>query len=249
MKNTAKTLTIFFAMGLSMAVAAQSAGDVLRSMDDLMGAAQDRQSAVKMILRSKDGKEKVREAVLYQKGRYKKLYRYTQPEKQAGIATLSLPDDEMWVYMPAFGNPIKISLLSKGQAFNNTDFSYEDMTGTTYDERFTPRIMDSPDPEVYVLELMPKSMRSRYSKIIVHLHKQHRYPIKMEYFDDNKEYFKFATYKYVKQGKYWYAEEVVMTDIKKEHATIIYLNDVKFDQGLPDDLFQVENLKPDKSGQ
>ena len=192
---------------------------------------------------------KVREAVLYQKGRYKKLYRYTKPEKQAGIATLSLPDDEMWVFMPAFGNPIKISLLSKGQAFNNTDFSYEDMTGTTYDERFTPRILDSPDPKVYLLELMPKSMRSRYSKILLHLDKQHRYPIKMEYFDDNKEYFKFATYKYVKQGKYWYAEEVVMTDIKKEHATIIHLSDVKFDQGLPDELFLVENLKPDKTSQ
>ena len=89
---------------------------------------------------------------------------------------------------------------------------------------------------------MPKSMKSRYSKIIVYLNREHRYPEKMEYFDDNKEFFKYATYDYVKQGKYWYAKEVVMTDIKKEHSTLIYLDDMKFDQGIPDEVFSVENL-------
>ena len=220
----------------------QSASDLLTSMDDLMAAPLDRQAKVKMILRDKSGKEKVREAVLLQKGRYMKLYRYTQPEKQAGIATLSLPDDVMWMYMPAFGKPIKISLLSKSQAFTGTDFSYEDMTGTSYSERFTPGIVENPDASIVQLELMPKSMKSRYSKIIVYLNREHRYPEKMEYFDDNREFFKFATYDYVKQGKYWYAKEVVMTDIKKEHSTLIYLSDMKFDQGISDDLFSVENL-------
>ncbi len=220
----------------------QSASELLSSMDDLMAAPADRESKVRMVLRDKSGKEKVREAELLQKGRYRKLYRYTQPEKQAGIATLSLPDDVMWMYMPAFGKPIKISLLSKSQAFTGTDFSYEDMTGTSFSERFTPGIVENPDKSIYQLELMPKSMKSRYSKIIVYLNREHRYPEKMEYFDDNKEFFKYATYDYVKQGKYWYAKEVVMTDIKKEHSTLIYLDDMKFDQGIPDEVFTVENL-------
>jgi outer membrane lipoprotein-sorting protein len=223
-------------------VHAQSASDLLSSMDDLMAAPKDREAKVKMVLTDKSGNEKVREAVLIQKGRYMKLYRYTMPEKQAGIATLSLPDDKMWMYMPAFGKPIKISLLSKSQAFTGTDFSYEDMTGTSFGERFTPGIVENPDASIYQLELMPKSMKSRYSKIIVYLNREHRYPEKMEYFDDNKEYFKHAVYSYVKQGKYWYAKEVVMTDIKKEHSTSIFLNDMKFDQGISDEVFSVENL-------
>ena len=75
--------------------------------------------------------------------------------------------------------------------------------------------MDNQDQNIYQLELMPKSMKSKYSKIIVYLDRENRYPIKMEYFDDNKEFFKYATYDYVKQGKYWYAKEVVMADFEE----------------------------------
>jgi hypothetical protein len=34
-----------------------------------------------------------------------------------------------------------------------------------------------------------------------------------------------------------------MTDLKKEHSTKIIMTDIKFDQGLGDDVFTVENLK------
>jgi outer membrane lipoprotein-sorting protein len=223
---------------------AQSAGEILRSMDAIMAAPSDKEAHVKMVLKDRSGKEKVREAVMKQKGRYKKLYRYTQPENQAGIATLSLPDDIIWLYMPAFGKPIRVSLLSKSQAFTGTDFSYEDMTGLSYNERFTPRVMENKDQNIIQLELMPKSLKSKYSKIIVYLDRENRYPVKMEYFDDNKQFFKYADYKYRKQGKYWYASEVYMHNIKKDHSTSIQMTDIKFDQGIPDEEFLVENLKP-----
>ena len=175
-------------------IQAQSAASILKSMDDLMAAPKDRQANVKMVLKDKSGKEKVREAIMKQKGRYKKLYRYTQPEKQVGMATLSLPDDIIWLYMPALKKAIKVTLLSKSQAFTGTDFSYEDMSGSSYGERFTPSLIENPDASIYQLELMPKSMKSSYSKIIVYLDKKHFYPIKMEYFDQNQTYFKYATY-------------------------------------------------------
>jgi outer membrane lipoprotein-sorting protein len=65
----------------------------------------------------------------------------------------------------------------------------------------------------------------------------------MEFYDKKPAKFKEATYSYKKNGKYWYAEEVIMTDLKKEHSTKILLTDVKFDQGLSDDEFTVEKLK------
>lgn len=254
MESTAKIIKtilffLLFVFATNTSMKAQSASELLISMDELMSAPKDKEAKVKMVLTDKSGKEKVREAVLIQKGRYMKLYRYTKPEKQAGIATLSLPDDKMWMYMPAFGKPIKISLLSKSQAFTGTDFSYEDMTGTSYSDRFTPGVVENPNADIVQLELMPMSMKSRYSKIIVYLNREHRYPEKMEYFDDNKEFFKYATYSYVKQGKYWYAQEVVMTDIKKEHSTSIFLTEMKFDQGISDDVFTVENLAGKKDSE
>ena len=222
---------------------AQSAKVLLQNMDLLIAAPKDKEASVLMLITDKSGKEKKREASLKQKGKFKKLYRYTKPEKQAGIATLSLPDDVIWLYMPAFGKAIRISLLSKSQAFTGTDFSQEDMSGIPYSDRYDPIIINANDPDFYTLELTPKSKKTKYSKIILTMDKTNYYPIKMEFFNKSNNYFKLATYKYKKQDNYWYAKEVIMTSVLKKHSTSILLTDVKFDQGLDDEIFTVENLK------
>lgn len=223
---------------------AQDAQTLLRNMDNLMSAPKDKQGIVEMTLTNKSEKEKVREAIMMQKGKDKKLYRYTKPENQAGIATLSLPDDVMWMYMPALGKPKKISLLAKSQSFNGTDFSYEDMDSKAYSERYTPTLQKSDSDLTYLLELKPKSDQSDYSRIMLVLNKKYFYPEKMDYYDKKGTHFKTATYKYKKSGQYWYAEEVFMNDFKKEHSTLVLMRDVKFDQGLKDEEFTVEKMKP-----
>jgi outer membrane lipoprotein-sorting protein len=224
---------------------AQTADELLQKMDNIIFGAKDKQGNVKIILINSSGNEKVREATMLQKGTDKKVYRYTQPESQAGIATLSLPGGIMWLYMPAFGKPKKISLLAKSQAFTGTDFSYEDMATTTYASRYTAKLLETSE-DAYVLELQPKEENPTYSKIIVTQNKQHFYPVKMEYYDRINNKFKEATYDYIKIGKYWNAEQVIMADLKKQHMTKIILSDVKFDQGLSDDEFTVEKLAPEK---
>lgn len=236
-------ITVLFSPIGLLELQAQTADQLLQDMDDIIFGPKDKQGNVQIILINRKGKEKIREATMMQKGTDKKIYRYTKPESQAGIATLSLPDGIMWLYMPAFGKPKKISLLAKSQAFTGTDFSYEDMATTPYADRYSPTLLDSSD-ESYLLELIPKSDKSSYSKIIVTLEKQHHYPLKMEYFDRGKRKFKEATYEYQKIGKYWNAREVIMADMKKQHMTKIILSDIVFDQGIPDEEFTVEKLKP-----
>ncbi len=231
---------LVFAAANSMA---QSADVLLQKMDDLMSAPKDKQGIIEITVTNKSDKEKVREAIMMQKGKDKKLYRYTKPENQAGIATLSLPDDVMWLYMPAFGKPKKISLLAKSQSFTGTDFSYEDMDSKTYSERYTPTLLSTASDTVNILELKPKSDKSKYTKIILYQNKKYFYPEKMDYYDKHDDLFKTAIYKYKKSGPYWYAENVLMTDIKKDHSTQITMKDMKFDQGLKDDDFTVEKLE------
>lgn len=242
MKNIIISLiTVFIFSGLH----AQDAHGLLAKLDNIMFSPKDKQGTIAIILVDKNGEEKLREAEMFQKGRDKKLFRYTKPEKQAGIATLSLPGGVMWLYMPAFGKPKKVTFLAKSQAFTGTDFSYEDMATEPYAERFLPRLEETRD-DAYVLVLTPRSEKSNYSKIIVTQDKTNFYPIKMEYFDNGGKKFKEATYEYEKTGKYWNAKEVVMTNLKKHHSTKIRLTDVVFDQGLSDDIFMVENLKPEE---
>jgi len=244
MTNTKQYLfLILIALFMVSGLQAQDGHGLLAKLDNIMFSPKDKQGKISIILIDKDGDEKLREAEMFQKGRDKKLFRYTKPEKQEGIATLSLPGGVMWLYMPAFGNPKKVTLLAKSQAFTGTDFSYEDMATEPYSERFFPRLAETKE-DVYVLELTPRSEKSNYSKIIVTQDKTNFYPIKMEYFDKSGKKFKEAVYKYEKIGNYWNAAEVMMTNLKKKHSTKIRLTDVIFDQGLSDDLFEVENLKP-----
>lgn len=218
----------------------QDANTILQKMDKTMFSSKDKQGKMKMILSDK-GKEKIREGILMQKGTEKRLYRYTAPESQAGIATLSLPGDIMWLYMPAFGKPKKISLLAKSQAFTGTDFSYEDMNTYSYYDKYSPELLETTD-NAYILKLEPRSDKSKYSKVNVSVHKGNYYPIKMEYYDNGGNKFKEAVYKFVKIGNYWNAEEITMTDLKKGSSTKIILTDVKFDQGLTDEQFSVDSL-------
>ncbi len=149
----------------------QDASTLLAEMDNIMFSPKDKQGTVSIILTNKAGKQKIREATMLQKGTNKKLYRYTKPESQEGVATLALPDDIMWMYMPAFGKPKKISLLAKSQSFTGTDFSYEDMATSPYSERYEPTLLENSESE-YVLVLTPKpENKSKYAKIVVHLHK------------------------------------------------------------------------------
>ncbi len=225
---------------VSLHTSGQDPVTLLKNMDSLMLSPIDKQGDIKIILTNKDGKEKIREATMMQKGTDYRLYRYTQPESQAGIATLSMPDGVMWLYMPAFKKPKKITLLAKSQAFTGTDFSYEDMESKPYSERYTPELLRTKD-NAYVLKLMPTSNKSSYSQVNVTLDKTNYYPILIEYFKRDKK-IKEATYKYQKIGQYWNAEEVMMTDLKKRHSTKILLSNIKFDRGLTDENFTIESL-------
>lgn len=224
---------------------AQDASSLLKKMDNVIFSPKDKQGNVEIYLINNQGNEKVREAIMKQKGTDRKIYRYTKPESQAGISTLSLPGGITWLYMPAFGKPKKISMLAKSQAFTGTDFSYEDMATTPYSERYTPKLLETKD-ENYILEIIPKDEGSKYSKIIVTLNKENFYPEKMEFYDVVDRKFKEATYDYERIGEYWNARQVIMADLSKQHMTKIILKDVKFDQGIPDEEFTLEKLVPEE---
>lgn len=220
---------------------AQDANSILKKMDDVMFSAKDMTGKQKIILIDKTGKEEPREATMQQKGTDKRMFRFTSPASQAGIAVLSLPDDVMYLYLPAFGKERRIATSAKNQNFAGTDFSYDDMESKSYSDNYTPKLLKT-EGDAYVLELIPKSQKSSYSKIVVKVHKTNFYPIDVEYYDKGNTKIKAAKYTFKKIGKYWNASEIEMTDIKKAHKTKIQMVDVRYDTGLTDDNFSVRKL-------
>lgn len=244
MKNTkiqTAVLTVLIAAGSIFSANAQDANSILKKMDDVLYSPKDMTGKNKIVLIDKNGKQETRESTIQQKGTDKRIFRFTAPASQSGIAVLSLPNDIMYLYLPAFGKERRISTSVKSQNFAGTDFSYDDMEAKPYSEKYTPKLLKTED-NVFVLELTPKG-QSDYSKIIVSVNKTNYYPVTMEYYDKGNTKIKEAKYIFKKVGNYWNAQEIEMTDLKKNHKTKMQMSDVKYDTGLTDDDFTVRKLK------
>lgn len=223
---------------------AQDANQILKKMDDVMYAPKDQKSDIKIVLIDKNGKEKIREATVLQKGTDKRLFKFTSPSSQAGIAFLSLPDDIMYLYLPAFGKERRIATHVKNQTFAGTDFSYDDMESKRYAEKYNPKLIKT-ENAVYVLELTPKEgVKTDYSKLVVTINKSNSYPAKIEYYDKSRIKIKeLINEKIEKVDSYWVSKDMTMTNLKKNHKTKMIRTFVANDNNLSDDEFTVRKLK------
>jgi len=79
----------------------------------------------------------------------------SQPTLICGIAFLSLPDDVMYLYLPAFHKIRQIASHVKNQNFAGTDFTYDDLSAFRMAEKHTA-VMISQDGKYYVVKLLPK---------------------------------------------------------------------------------------------
>ena len=88
-------VSVFLLTGGILCVNAQDANAILKKMDDIMYSPKDMTGKTKIVLIDKAGNQKTREANFIQKGNDKRIFRFTTPASQAGIAVLSLPNDIM----------------------------------------------------------------------------------------------------------------------------------------------------------
>jgi len=227
--------------GSILSANAQDADSILNKIDELMYSPKDITGINRIVLIDKNGKEEVREASIQQKGTDKRIFRFTAPASQAGIAVLSLPNDVMYLYLPAFGKERRIATSAKNQNFAGTDFSYDDMESKPFSDKYTPELLKT-EADIFVLKLTPKGI-SDYSKIIVNVNKNNYYPERMEYYDKGNKKIKEAKYTFEKVGNYWNASEIEMTNLRKNHTTKMQMSNVKYDTGLTDDDFTVRKLK------
>ena len=243
LKLTVLACALVIMTGTINYVNAQDANEILQKLDEVLYSAKDQQNKVTIILIDKSGDESKREADVIQKGDDMRLFRFTSPASQSGIAFLSLPKDVMYIYMPAFGKERRIASHVKNQKFAGTDFSYDDMEAKLLSSKYDPELIDQ-DNETFTLKLVPKpGLKTDYSKQVMKINNQDFYPVTAEYYDKGGNKFKEATYQYEKVGNYWSAKEILMKDLKKNHATKMIVSDVIFDQGLSDDEFTVRKLK------
>ncbi len=225
--------------------AQESATSILKKVDNTVFSVKDKSAEVVMVMTNlKNNNKKIKKAILLQKGADKKIFRYTYPKSDEGIATLTLPG-AVYLYMPMFKKPKKITNMAESNAMNKSDFSLKDADTKPYAQVYTAQLLKT-EKDVYVLDLKPKSSDSPYSHLVATFNKTYYYPVKVEYYNKKNEKIKVALHHFVKINGYWTADKVSMEDLKKKHKTEIFMTNIKLNQGLKDDLFTPENLVPKK---
>lgn len=247
-KNIQRTLALLLvSLSFTLVWAEETqftAVQILQKADDVINAPQDQDLKIKLILIDKKGNEKVREMSMLQKGSDKRLVKFLSPADQKGIAFLSLPDDVMYLYMPAFKKIRRIASHVKNTKFAGTDFTYEDMEAVRYSDKYIPEYIRKEDNH-FILQLIPKEgIKTDYSKLIMSIRENNFYITKIEHFNRGDKLFKIMIRDNIEKiGEYWLARESEMQDLKSKHTTKMIIEEVILDSKVSDDKFTKRNLK------
>jgi outer membrane lipoprotein-sorting protein len=212
--------------------------EILERVDAVLNAPKDQTQYMELRLIDKNGSERERSLKMWQKGDEMRTVKFLEPADVRNIGFLSLPDDVMYLYLPAFKKVRRIAAHVKNQKFAGTDFTYDDMGTIKYAEDYETCLVEESE-DMYVLELAPREgVDKDYRRLKMWVQKGTFYPMKIEYYDHGDNLWKVMERRKVSQiDGYWTASEIEMQDHKIEHRTIMVLSKITFDAGLSDAMF------------
>lgn len=234
--------------------AAEPSGDDILPKVIFLNQGDDQLFNVKMKLIDSRGSINVRGLRFWTRGETKRLIKFLSPADIKGVGFLvidsDLPSEKMYLYMPAFKKVKRIAGSAKGESFMESDFSYNDIGASRYEDDYTA--LRLPDEKgIYVLDLKKKSGSDKdYDKIKMWVGKESMVPVRAEFYkalvgEKNKmELRKVLLCEMVdKVGGYFIPMRISMEDARKKHKTVLELSDVNFNNGLKDEVFTERNLQ------
>ena len=230
------------ALGAAAPAQAQELGltpaQIMDKVDDAINGPKDQSYTVNLVLIDKDGSRKTREMIMLQKGRDRRLVRFTAPADQRGIAFLSLPNDIQYLYLPVFAKVRRIASHVKNTNFAGTDFTYADLEAGKWSDKWIP-VIKGQDKETTVLELTPKpGTTTDYAKQYVTVRNESFYPVRIEMYGKSGALAKVLIREGLRQVQgYWVSMDSTMEDVKKQHKTQMLVSDLKLDTGISDSKF------------
>ena len=239
MKHLALIILLFFSYFQTEKV--EDPATILRKADQTMFWFKDKTATVEMKMTNlKTNSTKIKKAVLFQKGMDKKLFRYTYPKSDNGIASLTIPEG-VYLYLPMFKKAKKITNLAESNKFNKTDFSLHDRDDQSYSERFIPKLMKT-GTNSYILNLIPKKSDGPYSRLVMTVNRSSYTIAKIEYYDQTGKKLKEATYDYTKIDNKPVVKSITMKNVVTNHQTTFTMSNIKINTGLKDELFTPEHM-------
>ena len=218
----------------------------------------DASSRVVMLLAEQGGKARKRVLYVYAKdkrpGERWNLMRFVKPADidGTGLLTLDHPGDnsDQWLYLPALDRVRRISSSRKGGRFVGSDFFYEDLRDREVNMDFH-RFAGKGRLGKVACDLLVSTPRdpsnSVYSKRVSCIHPKTLIPLRIDLYTNNgkKPVKRLKARKIKKIQGYWTVMDSTMYDLKTGHRTRLLTKRIKYDQKLPDTLFNKRALSDD----
>jgi len=156
------------------------------------------------------------------------------------------PDDEdpRWIYLPALRKVRRIAAGDRGRSFVGTDFAYEDLAERAVEED-THRLLRREELQGrphYVIESRPRG-ESSYERRLQWVDAQRWTVSKVEFYDRPDRLAKVLDVRWQQVDGIWAWKHLEMRDPRREHRTVVEVEEVRHDQGLDDSLFTESTLR------
>tara|TARA_B100000575_G_scaffold41953_1_gene29522 strand:+ start:7467 stop:8216 length:750 start_codon:yes stop_codon:yes gene_type:complete len=241
-----KLKILFFIAFYSSIIANNLSGYDLAKLIDDKKQPQSSKSEIKMqLINLKKDRIKIKEMLSLSKDDGNKmLLFFKSPKRDKGVGFLKIENaksDKLSLFIPKLKKIRRISSSNQSDSFMGSDLSFEDMLSRDLDD-YEYNIISKSD-SMYVLESICKDNDSEYSRHISWITKKDLLIKKEESYDKKNILLKKKSFKQIKINEYHVISEIDVTNIKKEHRTILNIKTISVDENINDDTFKEINLK------
>lgn len=180
----------------------------------------------------------------------KSIIRFQSPADIRDTALLThehgADDDDQWLYLPSLKRVKRIASSNKSGSFMGSEFAYEDLVVRQLD-KYTFRYLGDEvvnGVDCYVLERIPKSDNSGYSKTIRWRMKSNLQELKTAYYDRKGDLLKER----LMEGHrlidgFWRVSTITVRNVQTKKASVLTFDKVKLKVNLPESRFTVQQME------
>ncbi|MDT0603167.1 outer membrane lipoprotein-sorting protein [Thalassotalea castellviae] len=215
-------------------------------------AGEDGSAQARMIIVDANGNKQMRQFTILRKdqedlGDQDMLVFFSRPTDVQGtvfrVTKKVQADDDRWLYLPALDLVKRISAGDKRTSFVGAHFYYEDVSGRNPAEDNYSLI--SSDEESYIMKAVPKDPSSvEYAYYHIIIDKNTYLPMKASYFNEQQEIIREMQVLAVQNiDGFPTVVHAKMTQLSDGSFTEMQFRNVKYNVGLPDNIFSERSLR------
>lgn len=199
-----------------------------------------------------------RERTMYTYGRdtdagdFWSLIRFSSPADIEDTGLLSQEtaagEEDQWIYLPALKRSRRIAATRKGGRFVGSDLYYEDLQDRKVAEDHHEIVGQDPieaAPTTVLVSTPVDPGNSAYSKRKSWIYEKILIPLRVDFYEasPDRPRKRLKVHRVQKIQGYWTVMDSTMTDLETGHRTRVVVENIEYDQGIPDPIFTVKALE------